>query len=82
MPELNIVRSNASACSLGGNIYVIGGSHMRRRALNSIEKLINPGHRDKAFWQLIETPYSILIPRCCHFAVPLNSKEIVIFGGF
>ena len=82
MPELTQARSKASACSLGGNIYVIGGQTEAHRAINSIEKLSNPGlTRDKAYWKLIQTPDSFFPPRIIPIVVSLNANEIAIFGG-
>ena len=43
MPELNKARFRASACSLGDNIYVVGGQNSWDGVLNSLEKLKNPG---------------------------------------
>lgn len=53
MPDLNIARTDASACSIGDNIYVFGGN-IDDEAIKSIEKLSNPGLiRNKAYWKLI-----------------------------
>jgi N-acetylneuraminic acid mutarotase len=50
MPKMNQERFSASACSLGDNIYVIGGKSFSG-ASNSIEKLSNPALTKKeAFW--------------------------------
>ena len=82
MPELNIARVGASACSLGGNIYLIGGFAGNTKFFNSIEKLSNPDlTKDKASWILIQPPESILSPRADSVVVPLNANEIAILGG-
>ena len=53
MPDLNIARTDASACSIGDNIYVFGGN-IDDEAIKSIEKLSNPCLiRNKAYWKLI-----------------------------
>jgi hypothetical protein len=88
MPELNEARYHASACSLGGNIYVIGGycgdhTFVSNRFLSSIEKLSNPSlSRHAASWKLIiQPPDSVLLPRRFTIVVPINAYEIAILGG-
>ena len=82
MPELNIARYNASACSLSGNIYVVGGRNDINREINSIEILSNPTPtKDKASWKLIQPSESILSPLVNSVVVPLNANEIAIMGG-
>ena len=82
MPELNIARYNASACSLGGNIYVVGGRNDINREINSIEILSNPTPtKDKASWKLMQPSESILSPLVNSVVVPLNANEIAIMGG-
>ena len=82
MPELNESRGYASACSLGGKIYVIGGYTEDYESINSIENLINPSlTRNETFWKLIQPPNSILSP--CHYpvVVPINANQIAILGA-
>ena len=75
MPELNEARAYANACSLGDNVYVIGGYDNQERFTNSIEKLSNPGlTRDEASWKLIQPPDSILSPRKSPVVVPFNAN--------
>ena len=51
MPKMNQARVSAGACSLGDNIYVIGGYSRGNGVLNTIEKLINPAQtKEDAFW--------------------------------
>ena len=81
MPEMNQARAYASACSLGGHIYVIGGYY--KKYLNSIEKFSDPAlNKKEAFWQLIQPPRSILYPRRKPAVVPLNGNQIAILGGY
>lgn len=82
MPELKQARDRASACSLGGKVYVFAG-YGWNMCLNSIEKLNNPNlPKDQASWQLIEPPKDILSPHSYAIVAPLNKTEIVILGGF
>lgn len=73
MPELNVYRTMASACTLGADVYVLGGFGERHATIGSLEKLSSAGDScslEKS-WLLIELP-SWVPSRADAVFAPLN----------
>jgi len=79
MPKLNLARAGASGCFLADNVYVFCGS-IHGKVENSIEKLNILVNDETSSWLLIQTNEDCL-RRFGHAIAPLNSNEIIIFGG-
>ena len=79
---MNIARWLHSTCVIGDFAYVICGEGDVLNQFNSFErlKISNYDSRQRS-WELIEISEDIFPERGGHSCVPLNDKEILIFGG-
>ena len=79
-PELNVARFLHSSCELGNSIYVFCG--LQDHYLNSIERLETSNEScSERRWKLIEPDLRMFPARCRTQSIPLNEKEILVFGG-
>lgn len=81
---MNETRYQHSSCELGQSIYVFCGKN-QSSLINSIEKLdVSDANNSAAerSWQKIRIPEEIFPLSRFVYSVPLNDKEILIFGKF
>ena len=88
MPRLNVGRHSHASCATVNSVFVFCGFSANQVGLASIEMLQTPTMSSRAAgvpnsrWQMIDASGSGLTPRCGLGAVPLNSLEIAIMGGY
>ena len=76
MPALNEARRSASACYVGGYVYVMGGL-----GVNTIERLdVTASSNARTAWELIQPEGMSLSPLYRLAFVPISCNEIVILG--
>ena len=88
MPRLNVGRHSHASCATNSAVFVFCGFSANQVGLASIEVLQTPAISQRTTrvpnnrWQMIDASGSGLTPRCGLGAVPLNSLEIAIMGGY
>ena len=82
--KLNIGRTNHSASTLHGIVYVFCGTDGRYNDLNSIEMISESTllANARSLWQLINVAENILSKRSLQAVAPFNGTEIAILGGW
>lgn len=79
-PDLCEARDSHSSCALGSNLFVFGGLEVRNASKASIEYIDFKAYLrgNIAAWQLVNQD---LEARYDTILVPLNTHELLIFGG-